>query len=32
MRVEITTGNAVMGTRYDALLDDIDSFLLAWAA
>lgn len=32
MLVEITTGNAVTGTRYDALLDDIDSFLLARAA
>ena len=32
MLVEITTGNAVTGTRYDALLDDIDAFLLARAA
>jgi hypothetical protein len=32
MLVEITTSNTVMGARYDALLDDINSFLLARAA
>jgi hypothetical protein len=32
MLVEITTGNTVMGASYDALFDDIDSFLLTRAA